>query len=142
MAGAYTLLPLGFRVLSKIENIVREEMNAIGSQEIRMPSLHPKSLWEQSSRWDNVDVLFKTKSRYGDEYALAPTHEETVTPLAKKFIKSYRDLPLSLYHITPKFRNEPRPKSGILRGKEFGMKDLYSFHTSKEDLQIFYKKVI
>ncbi len=106
-----------------------------------MPALHPKTLWQQTNRWETVDVLFKTKSQFGQEYALAPTHEETVTPLAKKFIKSYKDLPLALYHITPKFRDEPRPKSGILRGREFGMKDLYSFHANKYDLLAFYKKV-
>lgn len=141
-SGIFEFLPLGKKTLTKIENIVREEMNFIGAQEILMPSLHPKTLWEKTGRWNNVDVLFKTKSHYGDDFAIAPTHEETVTPLAKKFIKSYRDLPLYLYHITPKFRDEPRPKSGILRGREFGMKDLYSFHTSKEDLEKFYEIVI
>ncbi len=140
-SGIFNYLPLGKRVLAKIENIIREEMNAIGAQEILMPSLHPKTLWQQTDRWDNVDVLFKTKSQFGQEYAIAPTHEETVTPLAKKFIKSYKDLPLALYHITPKFRDEPRPKSGILRGREFGMKDLYSFHKNQEDLAQFYQKV-
>jgi prolyl-tRNA synthetase len=107
-----------------------------------MPSLHPKQLWQQTGRWETVDVLFKIKSQHNQEYALGPTHEETVTPLAKKFIKSYKDLPLALYHITPKFRDEPRAKSGILRGREFGMKDLYSFHESAEDLHQYYQKVI
>lgn len=141
-SGIFDYLPLGKKVLSKIENIIREEMNKIGAQEILMPSLHPKTLWEKTNRWNTVDVLFKTKNQLGQEYALAPTHEETVTLLAKKFIKSYKDLPLALYHITPKFRDEPRPKSGILRGREFGMKDLYSFHTNKKDLTNFYQKVI
>lgn len=140
-AGIFNYLPLGKKVLSKIENIIREEMEEIGAQEILMPSLHPKTLWQKTNRWESVDVLFKTKSQYGSEYALAPTHEETITPLAKKFIKSYKDLPLALYHITPKFRDEPRPKSGILRGREFGMKDLYSFHANREDLIKFYQKV-
>lgn len=140
-SGIFNYLPLGKRVLTKIENIVREEMNIIGAQEILMPALHPKTLWQQTNRWETVDILFKTKSNYGPEYALAPTHEETVTPLAKKFIKSYKDLPLSLYHITAKFRDEPRPKSGILRGREFGMKDLYSFHADREDLARFYQTV-
>lgn len=140
-SGIFNLLPLGNRVLSKIESIIREEMNNIGGQEVKMPLLHPKNLWQQTGRWETVEILYKTKSRFGQEYALAPTHEETITPLAKKFIKSYRDLPLALYHITPKFRDEPRPKSGILRGKEFGMKDLYSFHTDKEDLKKYYQKV-
>jgi Prolyl-tRNA synthetase len=126
-SGIYTLLPLGKRVLTKIENIIRQEMNSIGAQEIEMPLLHPKVLWEQTQRWQTVDVLFKTKSQFNQEYGLAPTHEEIVTPLVKKFLKSGKDLPLALYHITTKFRDEPRPKSGILRGREFGMKDLYSF---------------
>ena len=141
-AGIYTLLPLGKRVLVKIENIIREEMNNIGAQEIEMPLLHPKILWEKTKRWQTVDVLFKTKSQFGQDYALAPTHEETVTPLVRKYIKSIKDLPLGLYHITKKFRDEPRPKSGILRGREFGMKDLYSFHKDKKDLYRYYQKVI
>jgi len=141
-SGIYTLLPLGKRVLTKIENIIRQEMEKIGAQEIEMPLLHPKILWEKTQRWDSVDVLFKTKSQYHQEYALAPTHEETVTPLVKKFLKSGKDLPIALYHITKKFRDEPRPKSGILRGREFGMKDLYSFHKDKDDLHQYYRKVI
>ncbi len=141
-SGIFNILPLGKIVLTKIEDIIRDEMNKIGGQEVQMPILHPKSLWLESNRWDAVNVLFKTKSNFGQEYAIAPTHEETVTPLAKKFIKSYRDLPLALYHITQKFRDEPRPKSGILRGREFEMKDLYSFHSTKEDFAHFYKKVI
>jgi len=139
--GLYNILPLGKKVLSKIENIIRQEMNNIGGQEIEMPLLHPKTLWEQTKRWKTVDVLFKTKSQYGQEYGLAPTHEEIVTPLVKRFINSYRDLPLAVYNIGKKFRDEPRPKSGILRGKEFGMKDLYSFHQTKKDLKRFYKTV-
>ncbi len=139
--GIFSLLPLGKIVLTKIENIIREEMDAIGAQELMMPLLHPKSLWEITCRWDTFDVLFKTKSRTGQEYALASTHEEIVTPLVKKYIRSYRDLPLALYHITDKFRDEARPKSGILRGREFRMKDLYSFHTDKEDLNSYYQKV-
>lgn len=141
-SGIYTLLPLGKRVLTKIENIIRQEMEKIGAQEIEMPLIHPKILWEKTQRWDSVDVLFKTKSQYHQEYALAPTHEETVTPLVKKFLKSGKDLPIALYHITKKFRDEPRPKSGILRGREFGMKDLYSFHKDKDDLHQYYQKVI
>lgn len=141
-SGVYNILPLGKRVINKIEQIIREEINAIGGQEIAMPLLHPKRLWQKTKRWQTVDILFKTKSRFGQEYALAPTHEETVVPLAKKWIKSYRDLPLCLYHITEKFRDEPRPKSGILRGREFGMKDLYSFHENQEDLISYYQKVI
>lgn len=141
-SGIYNILPLGKKVMVKIEQIIREEINAIGGQEITMPLLHPKTLWQKTDRWQTVDILFKTKSRFGQEYALAPTHEETVVPLAKKWIKSYRDLPLYLYHITEKFRDEPRPKSGILRGREFGMKDLYSFHENHDDLVAYYQKVI
>ena len=140
--GIFNFLPLGKKVLSKIEKIIKEEMNDLGAQEVLMPILQPKILWQKTSRWQTLDVLFKTKSRYGQEYALAPTHEETVTPLAKKFINSYKDLPKALYHITAKFRDEPRPKAGILRGKEFLMKDLYSFHINQEDLFQFYQKVI
>ncbi len=141
-SGIFEYLPLGKRVLAKIENIIREEMNAIDAQEVLMPLLHPKNLWEKTDRWNSVDVLFKVKSQWSNEYALAPTHEETVIPLAKKFINSYKDLPLALYHITTKFRDEKRAKSGILRGREFGMKDLYSFHTDKKDLENYYQKVI
>jgi len=141
MAGVYSFLPLGLKVLKKIEQIVREEMNKTGAQEILMPLLHPKSLWQQTGRWNTVNILFKTKSQFRQEFALGPTHEEIVTPLVNKYIKSSKDFPLALYHITPKFRDEPRPKSGILRGREFGMKDLYSFHTDREDFSKYYKRV-
>lgn len=141
MAGVYTYLPLGWKVLSKIENIVREEMNAIGGQEMFMPSLHPKTNWETTGRWKEMDVLFKIKSQHGYEYALGPTHEEIVTPAAQSIIGSYKDLPLAVYQIQTKFRDEPRAKSGLLRGREFRMKDLYSFHTTEEDLQNYYDKV-
>jgi len=141
-SGIYTLLPLGKKVIEKVIKIIKEEHGKINAQEIMMPLLHPKSFWQQTKRWETVDVLFKTKSQYGGEYGLAPTHEEIVTPLAKKFIQSYRDLPLALYHITTKFRDEPRPKSGILRGREFLMKDLYSFHSSAEDLNKYYQTVM
>lgn len=141
-AGIFSFLPLGKRVLARIESIIREEMDMIGGQEVMMPSLQPKALWETTQRWNSVDVLFKIKSAYGKEYGLGPTHEEIVTPLAKKYVRSYRDLPLYLYQIAPKFRDEARAKSGILRGREFGMKDLYSFHENKKDLVSFYSKII
>ncbi len=140
MAGVYTFLPLGLRVLNKIEAIVRREMNAIGGQELLMPALHPKELWEQTKRWNEVDVLFKVPSRHGAEYALGPTHEETVVPTAQAFLSSYRDLPFAVYQIQTKFRDEARAKSGILRGREFRMKDLYSFHATPEDLQTYYEQ--
>lgn len=141
MAGAYSLLPLGDRVLKKIENIIREEMDAIDSQEIIMPAIHPQSNWEKTGRWDSVDILFKVPSRWGDtKYALAPTHEEIVFPLVKRFLFSYKDLPISVYQIQNKFRDEKRAKSGIIRGREFGMKDMYSFHETKEDLSEYYER--
>lgn len=139
MAGVYTYLPLGHRVLNKISQIVREEMNAIGSQEVLMPMLHPADIWRKSGGWENVDVLFKLQSRTKKDYALSCSHEEVVTPLAKEFIKSVKDLPLSIYHIQWKFRDELRSKSGILRGREFLMKDMYSWHKSQDDFEKYYK---
>ncbi len=139
--GVYNFLPLGLRVLTKIENIVREEMQALGAEEILMASLHPKVNWQITKRWTQFDALFKVKSRFGQEYALGPTNEEIVTPLAKNLIRSYRDLPLSLFQIQTKFRDEPRPRSGLLRGREFIMKDLYSFHAQEKDLDNYYEKV-
>lgn len=140
MAGVYSYLPLGHRVLNKISQIVREEMDAIGGQEVLMPIMHPSSLWKQTGAWDKADVLFKIKSRTDKEYALAMSNEETVTPLAKEFIHSYKDLPLSIYHIQWKFRDELRSKAGILRGREFLMKDLYSWHATQADFDKFYEE--
>lgn len=139
MAGVYTYLPLGLRVLNKISKIVREEMDKIGGQEVLMPVLHPSAIWKQTGGWDKIDVLFKVKSRTEREYALAQSNEETVTPLAKEWIHSERDLPLAIYHINWKFRDELRSKSGILRGREFLMKDMYSFHADQADFDRFYK---
>jgi prolyl-tRNA synthetase len=141
MAGTYTFLPLGLRVFKKIENIIRQEMEMLGANEILMPSLQPKENWEKSGRWDGLDNLFKFTSFYSkNEYALGATHEEVVSPLMKKFVFSYKDLPTSTFQIQNKFRDEKRAKSGILRGREFFMKDLYSFHTSSEDLDVYYEK--
>lgn len=138
MAGVFTYLPLGYRVLTKIENIVREAMNELGAQELLMPSLQPKEPWGITGRWDTVDVLYKIQA--GDkELCLGPTHEEVVTPLVIHYISSYKDLPKAVYQIQTKFRNEPRPKSGLLRGREFRMKDLYSFHASQKDLDDYYE---
>lgn len=139
MAGVYNFLPLGLRVLNKIENIVREEMNSAHGQELRLTALQNKENWETTGRWDKFDVLFKIKSQTKSEYALGPTHEEVLTPLVKQFVSSYRDLPLSLYQIQVKFRDELRAKSGILRGREFLMKDLYSFHENEEDFEKYYE---
>jgi len=137
-AGIYTYLPLGQRVIDNISNIVREEMDVIGGQEITMPVMHPKHLWEQTGRWKNFDVLFRVKGEAG-EFALGPTHEEIVVPAAKHFIKSYSDLPKYVYQIQTKFRDEVRAKAGLLRGREFLMKDLYSFHATEADFEKYYE---
>jgi prolyl-tRNA synthetase len=142
MAGVYSFLPLGFRVLKNIENIIRENMEGAGGQEILMPVLQPKENWLKTGRWNNLDILFKVKGGGDKEYALGPTHEEVVSPLAKKNILSYKDLPMSVFQIQTKFRDELRAKSGILRTREFLMKDMYSFHTSQEDLDKYYDKII
>lgn len=139
MAGVYTYLPLGLKVLNKISAIVRQEMNQIGAQEVLMPLLHPASIWKQTGGWDNVDVLFKLNSRTKKEYALAQSNEETVTPLVKEWVHNEKDLPLSVYHINWKFRDELRSKSGILRGREFLMKDMYSWHKDQTDFDRFYE---
>jgi prolyl-tRNA synthetase len=142
-AGIYSFLPLGWRVHRKIENIIREEMNAVGGQEVFLPTLQPKSLWQESKRWDNMDPpLFTLKDRHQKEYALGSTHEEVITDLVRRFVKSYKDLPLYLYQIQNKFRNEIRSTSGLLRVREFVMKDLYSFHAEKKDLDDYYEKVL
>lgn len=141
MAGVYSYLPLGLRVLRNIERIVREEMDMIGAQEVLMSALSPKENWEQTGRWDTVDVLYKIKGADEHEYALNPTHEEVISPIARQFVQSYRDLPFAAYQIQTKFRNELRAKSGVLRGREFLMKDLYSFHPDQADLERYYLKV-
>lgn len=143
MAGVYSFLPLGLRVLNKINNIVREEMNALGAQEVLLPALQPKELWKETGRWDNPgrQVMFQFKSREGKEYGLGWTHEEVIVDLARRRISSYKDLPFYLYQIQNKFRDELRPKSGLLRGREFSMKDLYSFHAAEEDLSEFYERM-
>ncbi|MBT4857050.1 hypothetical protein HON52_02575 [Candidatus Uhrbacteria bacterium] len=139
-AGIYTYLPLGLRVLDKIKNIVREEMDALGAQEVLMPALHPKHLYDSTDRWDKIDVMFKLDGAGGKKYSLSSTAEEVVTPLVKEFVNSYKDLPVAVYQIQDKFRNEPRAKSGLLRGREFSMKDLYSFHADEADFLDFYEK--
>ena len=141
MAGVYSYLPLGLRVLSNIEQIIREEMNAIGGQETKMATLHPSENWKQTGGWDGVDVLFKIKSRTEKEYALGQSEEEIVTPIAQEYAGSYKDLPVAIYQIGQKYRDELRAKSGIMRGREFGMKDMYSFHESQEDFERFYEVV-
>lgn len=138
MAGVYSYLPLGLRVLTKIENIIRKEMDVIGGQEIRMATLHPSENWKRTGGWDAVDVLFKIQSRTEKEYALGQSEEEIVTPIAQEYALSYRDLPVAIYQIGQKYRDELRAKSGVMRGREFGMKDMYSFHESQEDFERFY----
>ncbi len=141
MAGVYSYLPLGLRVLGKVEQIIREEMNAIGGQETKMATLHPSENWKQTGGWDGVDVLFKIQSRTEKEYALGQSEEEIVTPIAQEYASSYKDLPVAIYQIGQKYRDELRAKSGIMRGREFGMKDMYSFHESQEDFDRFYEVV-
>lgn len=141
MAGAYSFLPLGLRVIENINAIIREEMNGIGGQEMHMPSLQESSLWQQSDRWDDdkVDVWFKTELKAGGEVGLAWTHEEVITDIMRQYVSSYKDLPLFAYQIQTKFRNEMRAKSGIMRTREFWMKDLYSFCATDEQHTAFYE---
>lgn len=142
MAGSWTLLPLGWRVVTKINQIIREEMNAIGGQEVLMPLMHPRAIWEETGRWDKAkEIMYEFKDASGKEFGLAFTHEEIVMDLLRKNIKSYQDLPVAVYHFSTKFRKEARAKSGILRGREFMMKDLYSAHASEQDLMTYYEKV-
>ncbi len=138
MAGVYTYLPLGLRVLNKISDIVREEMDNIGGEEVLMPMLHPSENWKQTGGWDGIDVLFKIKSRTEKDYALGQSEEEVVTPLMKEYLLSRDNLPLLPYQINWKFRDELRAKSGILRGREFLMKDMYSLHENQEEFEKFY----
>ncbi len=138
-AGIYTFLPLGYRSVRKVEQIVREEMDAIGSQEMLMPIVQPAELWQQSGRWDVYGPeLARLKDRQGREFCLGPTHEEIITSTVRDELRSYRELPVSLYQIHTKFRDEMRPRFGLLRGREFIMKDAYSFHSSEESLQEHY----
>ncbi|MFH1971052.1 MAG: aminoacyl--tRNA ligase-related protein [Patescibacteria group bacterium] len=149
MAGSWTLLPMGLKVVNKINNIIREEINAVGGEEVLMPLLHPKSIWGETGRWgsskDNPlgakEIMYQFKDMRNKEYALSFTHEEIVMDLLRKRISSYNDLPVSIYHFSTKFRNEPRAKSGILRGREFMMKDQYSAHVSEEEMYKYYEIV-
>lgn len=142
MAGVYSYLPLGLRVLNKIQNIIREEMNAIGGQEVTMTALQERATWEPTDQWsdDKVDVWFKTKLKNDTELGLAVTHEAAMTKMLQGFVNSYRDLPFSVYQFQTKFRNETRAKSGIMRTREFIMKDLYSFSKDEAEHNEFYEK--
>ncbi len=138
-AGIYTFLPLGWRSVRKVEQIVREEMDAIGSQEMLMPIVQPAELWQQSGRWDVYGPeLARLKDRQGREFCLGPTHEEIITATVRDELRSYRELPVSLYQINMKFRDEIRPRFGLLRGREFIMKDAYSFHADQDSLKEHY----
>lgn len=141
MAGAYSFLPLGLRVVEKVNTIIREEMDAIGGQEMHMPSLQDPELWKKTDRWsdENVDVWFKTELQAGGEVGLAWTHEEVITDVMRQYVSSYKDLPFFAYQIQTKFRNEMRAKSGIMRTREFAMKDLYSFCATQEQHDAFYE---
>ena len=138
-SGIYTWLPLGLRVLRKIENIVREEMNDAGAQEVLMPMVQPKDLWEETERWKKMGPeLLRIKDRHEREFCLGPTHEEVITDLIRNNIKSYKELPLNLYQIQTKFRDEIRPRYGVMRGREFLMKDSYSFDINQDQLNESY----
>ena len=141
-SGIYEWLPLGLRVLKKVEEIIREEMNKIGGQELFLPAVQPKELWEESGRWSLYGKeLMRIKDRNEREFCLGPTHEEVITDLARREIKSWRDLPLMLYQFQTKFRDEIRPRFGVMRAREFYMKDAYSFHASEKDAERYYKIV-
>lgn len=144
MAGVYAYLPLGLRVIEKIKQIVREEMNSIGGEEIIMTSLQRKELWEKTDRWDDekVDVWFKSKLKNGSEVGFGWSHEEPISEMMKEYVESYRDLPVYVYQFQTKLRNELRAKSGIMRGREFLMKDMYSYTTSEEEHDRFYNSTI
>ena len=143
MAGVYEYMPLGLRVLSKINSIIREEMDATGAQEIYMSVFQNKETWMKTGRWETAkDVMYQFKDASGKEIGLGWTHEEPLTAIAKRYISSYRDLPRAVYQIQTKFRNEPRAKSGLLRSREFLMKDLYSFHADEESLNEYYERVV
>jgi prolyl-tRNA synthetase len=143
MAGVYAYTPLGLRVLENIKQIVREEMNGVGGQELIMTNLQRRDTWEITTRWDDavVDIWFKTKLKDDTEVGLAWSHEEAIMEMMQQFVKSYKDLPVSVYQFQTKLRNELRAKSGIMRGREFVMKDMYSLHATAEDLDAYYKKV-
>ena len=144
MAGVYSYLPLGLKVVENIKQIVREEMNKIDSQELVMSTLQSKELWQETGRWSDelVDVWFKSKLQDGTEVGFGWTHEEPIVDLLRNYLKSYKDLPISVYQFQNKLRNELRAKSGIMRGREFVMKDMYSVHASKEDLDKYYNAAI
>src|SRR5690554_2641987 len=141
-SGLYTWLPLGLRTLRKAEAIVREEMNAAGALEVLMPAVQPAELWQESGRWDEYGPeLLRLKDRHQREFCVGPTHEEVITDLARNELNSYRQLPVNFYQIQTKFRDEIRPRFGLMRGREFIMKDAYSFHADQASLQETYDRM-
>ncbi|MEK7610168.1 MAG: aminoacyl--tRNA ligase-related protein [Patescibacteria group bacterium] len=140
-SGVYSYLPLGLLVLRRIEAVVRQELTSLGAIEMLMPALQTKDNWQATGRWDTFTDVYKLKDSSGKDFILGPTHEEVITPLLKNFLSSYHDLPISVYQFQTKFRDEKRAKSGLLRGREFVMKDLYSFHRTPADLDQFYARV-
>jgi len=140
--GIYSYLPMGYKVLKKIERIVREELDKAGAQELHMPVLQPSELWEESGRWDKMGPeMMRIKDRHEKDYVLGPTHEEVITDIVRKEIDSYKELPKNLYQIQTKFRDERRPRFGLMRGREFLMKDGYSFHVDEASLEEEYKNM-
>src|ERR1035437_3948484 len=144
MAGVYAYLPLGLRVQNKIKQIIREEMDKIGGQELIMTALQRKELWQQTNRWDDeaVDIWFKSTLKTGAEVGLGWSHEEPIADMMKGYVSSFRDLPIYVYQFQTKLRNELRAKSGMMRGREFGMKDLYSFSLDEKSHDGFYARII
>ncbi len=142
MAGVFTLLPLGWRTAEKIKQIIREEMNSVGGQELAMPVLQPKELWQETGRWESLKgAMYQLKDKSEKDLGIAFTHEETALDLIRKHAHSYKDFPISIYHFATKLRDEPRARGGIIRVREFVMKDLYSAHTTKEDMDRYYEEV-
>jgi prolyl-tRNA synthetase len=139
-AGVYTYLPLAWRVLRKIEQVLRDEMDTIACNELRMPTLHPKELLEETGRWD-VDVVYKLRDRRDADFALGFTHEEVMGDIVRRDVRSWRSLPLLLYQIQTKFRDEPRPRGGVIRTREFIMFDAYSFDTDEASVEVSYRKM-
>ena len=144
-AGIYAYMPLMLRVIEKISSIIEKELNIIGCNKLLLPQLHPSELWIKSGRWEGYTagegIMFHLKDRHQREFGLSPTHEEVITNIASEIINSYKQLPICFYQIQTKFRDEIRPRFGLMRGREFIMKDAYSFHSSEDDLKVFYKKM-
>ncbi|HEY2902595.1 MAG TPA: proline--tRNA ligase, partial [Polyangia bacterium] len=141
-AGIYSFLPLGFRVVQKITRIIREEMNRAGASEVFLPAVIPAELWQESGRWEQYGAqLLRLKDRKGGDFVIGPTHEEVICALVRSDVRSYRQLPLNLYQIQTKFRDELRPRAGLMRGREFTMKDAYSFHVDESDAKREYENM-